>query len=100
MPGVANLVVCATYDCSLCVCVCVHAWVSACVHACMCVCMCGWVGGCLCVCCKGSPLELTEGYTQITDGKEMMQRDVNEYTLHWTTRQDKTNPQQKLQNKQ
>ena len=39
MPGVANLVVCATYDC--CVCVCVHAWVSASMRACLCVYVCG-----------------------------------------------------------
>ena len=51
-------------------------------------------------CRKGSPLEVTEGNTRITDEKEMMQRDANKHAPHWTTRQDKTNQQQTLQNKQ
>ena len=33
----------------LCVCACMHAWMSARVHACMCVCVCGWVGAFVCV---------------------------------------------------
>ena len=51
-------------------------------------------------CRKGSPLELTMGNTQNTDRNETMQRDANEHAPHWNMRQDKTNQQQTLQNKQ
>ena len=93
MPGVANLV-----PFMIAVCVCVHACMDECTRACLHVCVCVCVGGCLCVCRKRSPLELTEGNMQITDGK-MMQRDAKEHAPHWTTRRDKTNQQQKLHNK-
>ena len=49
---------------------------------------------------KGSLLELTDRNTLNTDGWGTMQGDANEHFPHRTTRQDTTNQQQTLQNKQ